>query len=169
MSEESVCNSKHASEEQIAKADEDLIQAARNAEALALVTVLKFIHKLAGVDMSGEYNVDKDAKPSCIEMKKEGLEVLRCRLIIVTKDYDFITTLKKRAEFAHVNTIDDLDSDAKQSIAEVVWHLCQCAFFVFNNVRNTHVELGEHQMSLQSNTNLVVDSDDDLAIGVEFY
>lgn len=152
---------------------ENLIQAARTAESIALIPVLNIIRETTGLDLSTDYGVDTSIAPGCVELKKKDGSVIHCRLAVVERSYDFLSTLSMHEGFHGVKTMDDIhsedDCDVKQLVIEVVSHLCRCALFVFNNVRNKYVEITDLHLQMSDNTTLYISKEDDMNLGIVFY
>lgn len=155
------------------KNGDDLIRAAQTAESIALIPVLTLIRDIVGVDVSADYGVKLDAMPGCVELKKNDGSVLRCKLAIVERSYDFLTTLSMHDGFKGVKTMDDIQSvddfDVKKLIIDVISHVCNCALFAFNNVRNKYVELADLHLQMSNNTTLFISTEDEMNLGVIFY
>lgn len=140
-------------------AEDTLKTALQNAQSLTLIPLIYLILDNTGLDISskvGLQSIQKDYGKINIKTP-EGEEVSVC-IKLVESDYDIMKSFNESGLYKEpIATFEELDGysvEFKEKTVELVSYLLHCCLLVFNNLKGDIIELGEYQLTMDSNTKL---------------
>jgi hypothetical protein len=144
--------------------EEQLQEAFKQAQSLALIPVLKLLADCTGVDMSNKVGVNLDTLPGHISISNDKIK-FKAWLDIVPNDYNILDNFNESGIYEK-----KLDTFKDDEMCNVITHILKCAFVVFNQLRSESLalEIAEHQLNMDDQTCLHLNEYPDTKLSVKF-
>ena len=159
-----------------AEIDNKLLEFYKNAEHISIIPLLKLIYLTTEIDLSDKFQLQHSIK------SKESDNLIAGELIfsnnekkykiyldIVDKDYDLLDSLNElNICESKIETFDNLDESIKNPLISAISFMTQACLVIFNKLKDSNEELLEHNLSLDNNTTIYINSSLDKRIGITF-
>ena len=156
--------------------DNKLLEFYKNAEHISIIPLLKLIYLTTEIDLSDKFQLQYSIKSKESENLIAGELIFsnnekkyKIYLDIVDKDYDLLDSLNKlNICESKIETFDNLDESIKNPLISAISFMTQACLVIFNKLKDSNEELLEHNLSLDNNTTIYINSSLDKRIGIAF-
>ena len=156
--------------------DNKLLEFYKNAEHISIIPLLKLIYLTTEIDLSDKFQLQYSIKSKESENLIAGELIFsnnekkyKIYLDIVDKDYDLLDSLNElNICESKIETFDNLDESIKNPLISAISFMTQACLVIFNKLKDSNEELLEHNLSLDNNTTIYINSSLDKRIGIAF-
>ena len=156
--------------------DNKLLEFYKNAEHISIIPLLKLIYLTTEIDLSDKFQLQYSIKSKESENLIAGELIFsnnekkyKIYLDIVDKDYDLLDSLNElNICESKIETFDNLDESIKNPLISAISFMTQACLVIFNKLKDSNEELLEHNLSLDNNTTIYINSSLDKRIGIVF-
>ncbi len=157
-------------ESKASEIDQQLQDAYGKSEGVALIPVLQLINLTTKIDLSKQYGVKHGLKSK----KSKTGEILignkvKVYLTIVDRDYDLTKNINATKLIEeNIESFNDIEEELRKQLIGMISYLTHSCLLVFNNVKEKYKELLEFTLTMDDNTTVYLEYENEKRIGVVF-
>jgi len=142
---------------------DQLIEAVKNAQSLALIPLLRLIKNTLSVDYSSKLGVDINSKTSNITISSKDNKKINVYLDLVDERYNIMDSFNNCGLYhKHLNSFLEIEEEnIRHQTIELVSYLMKCVLLTFNNMKNGDLKfnISEYQIEMDENTKIYILTD----------